>query len=61
MPKTCENWLGFANSCIYYACQTCEIYQLLPYLVNFKAPRKHSRSSYNNVSPGSFKIHQDIT
>ena len=29
MPKTCENWLGPVNSCIYYACQTREIYQVL--------------------------------
>ena len=27
MPKTCENWLGLVNSCIYYAHQTHEIYQ----------------------------------
>ena len=38
MPETCENWLGHVNSRIYYARQTCEIYQVLPYLVDFKAP-----------------------
>ena len=27
MPKSCENWLGLVNSCIYYAHQTREIYQ----------------------------------
>ena len=27
MPETCENWLDLENSCIYYARQTCEIYQ----------------------------------
>ena len=38
MSKICENWLGLVDSCIYYACQTCEIYQVLPYSVDFKAP-----------------------
>ena len=38
MPETCENWLDPVNSCIYYAYQTCEIYELLPYSVDFKAP-----------------------
>ena len=38
MPETCENWLGLVNSCVYYACQTCEIYHVLPYSVDFKAP-----------------------
>ena len=33
MPETCENY-----SCIYFACQTCEIYQVLPYSLDFKAP-----------------------
>ena len=28
MPKTRENWFGHINSCIYDACQTCEIYKL---------------------------------
>ena len=35
--QTCENWLGLVSSCIYYAHQTCEIYQVVPYSVNFKA------------------------
>ena len=30
MPETCENWLGIVNNHIYYAQQTCEIYQALP-------------------------------
>ena len=30
MPDTCENWLGLVKSCIYYACQTHEIYYVLP-------------------------------
>ena len=38
MPKTCENWLSLLNSCISLALQTCEIYQVLPYSVDFKAP-----------------------
>ena len=25
MPKTCENWLGLVNSCIYYVHQTHKI------------------------------------
>ena len=29
MAETCENWLGLVHSYIYYAYQTCEIYQLL--------------------------------
>ena len=47
MPEICENWLGLVKSCIYYACQTCEIYQVLSYSVDFKAPGEL----------GSFKIH----
>ena len=38
MPESCENWLGLVNSCIYYALQTQEIYEVLPYSVDFKAP-----------------------
>ena len=37
MPQTCENWLDLANSCVYCACQTCEIYHVLPNSVDFKA------------------------
>ena len=40
MPETCENWLGLVNSCVYYARQTCEIFQVLRYAVDFKAPRE---------------------
>ena len=36
MPETCENSLSLVNSCIYYAYQTSEIYQVLPYSVDFK-------------------------
>ena len=38
MPKTCENWLGLVNICIYYTLQTHEIYQLMFYSVDFKVP-----------------------
>ena len=40
MPKNCDNWLGLVNSYVYYACQTHEIYQVLPYSVDCKAPRE---------------------
>ena len=36
-PDTCENWLGLVKSCVYYAHQTHEIYQLLLFPVDFKA------------------------
>ena len=38
MPETCENWLGVANSCVYYAPQSHKIYQVLSYPVDFKLP-----------------------
>ena len=38
MPETCENWLSLVNIYIYYAHQTHEIYQVLPYSVDFKVP-----------------------
>ena len=37
MPETCENWLGLVNSCVYYACQIYEFYQVVPYSVKYKA------------------------
>ena len=40
MPEASENWLRLVNSCVYYAHQTHEIYQVLPYSVDFKAPRE---------------------
>ena len=40
IPQTCENWLGLVNSCIYYVHQTHEIFELLPYLLDFKASWK---------------------
>ena len=38
LPETCESWLHLVNRCVYYAHQTREINQLLPYSVDFKAP-----------------------
>ena len=38
MLQTCQNWLGIVNSCVYCAHHTREIYQVLPYSVDFKAP-----------------------
>ena len=38
MPMTCKNWLGPVNTCIYYARLTHEIYQVLPNLMDLKAP-----------------------
>ena len=40
MPETCENGFGPVNNCFFYACQTPEIDQVLPYSVDFKAPRE---------------------
>ena len=40
MPETCENWFDLINSCIYYAHQTHEIYLVLPYSMDSKAPQK---------------------
>ena len=37
MPEICENWLGLVNIYIYFAHQTHEICQILPYSVDFKA------------------------
>ena len=38
MPAFCENQLGLVNNCVYYARQAHAIYQVQPYLVDFKAP-----------------------
>ena len=35
-----RTWPGLVNSCVYYAHQTHTIYQVLPYSVDFKAPRE---------------------
>ena len=40
MPETCENWLGLVNNGIYNAHQKHEIYQVLCYSMDFKAPRE---------------------
>ena len=39
-PKTSETWLGHVNSCGYSARIIREIYQVLTYSVDFKAPRE---------------------
>ena len=36
--ETPENWLGLVNNCVYYDRQAREIYQVLPYLVDFTSP-----------------------
>ena len=43
-PETCGNWQCLVNGCVCYAHQSYEIYQVLLYSVDFKAP-------------GSFEIH----
>ena len=37
MSETCKSWLGPVNSCVYYARQTREIYEVLLYAVDPKA------------------------
>ena len=44
MLQNYENWLHLVDSCVYYAHQTCVIYQVLSYSADFKAL-------------GSFEIH----
>ena len=46
MRETCENWLGLVKSCDYYAHATHKIHQVLPYLVDFKAPRDYRVRQY---------------
>ena len=38
MPETCEYWLGLVNRCVCYTRHTRGIYEVLPNLVNSKAP-----------------------
>ena len=45
MPETGENLLGIVNSCVYYARQIRDIYQVLPYSVDFKASRAALKST----------------
>ena len=40
MPETCENWFGLVNMWVYCAHQTHETYQVMPYSMDFKAPRE---------------------
>ena len=55
------NWLDLVNCCIYYTRQTCEIYQVMPYSVDFKAPGElwnplsnaaHSKYKQRFLTPG---------
>ena len=39
MVETRENWPGLIYSCFYYSHRTRDIYQVLPYSVDFKVPR----------------------
>ena len=50
MPEACENWLGLYNNCVKYACQTREIYQVLSYSVDSKAPRQLWKSEMNEMN-----------
>ena len=43
MTETYESWLSLENSCIYYVRQNHEIYQVLPYTVDFRAPQERER------------------
>ena len=38
MPETCENCFGIVSSCVCYARETLEMYQVLPCPVDIKAP-----------------------
>ena len=38
MPETCENSLGRVNNYVCYVRQTREIYQVLPYSMDVRAP-----------------------
>ena len=38
MPETFENWFGHVNRYVWYAHRTREIYHVLPYAVDLKAP-----------------------
>ena len=48
------------NSCFYYAHQTREIYQVLPYSVDFKAPGDLSKTVLIKWSVTSNKVHLQI-
>ena len=38
MSETRQNWLGLVINYVYHARHTRDIYQVLPYSVDFKAP-----------------------
>ena len=45
MPEACEHYLDFVNTYVYYAWRTRQIYQVLPYSVDFKAPEGALKST----------------
>ena len=50
MSETCENWIGLVNSCVYYAPQIREIYQVLPYSEDFNQLSKRVLSKRSFIS-----------
>ena len=52
MPETCENWLGLVNSCLYYARQTHDIYQVpgAVLLRGFQSSKGAPRELWNPLS-----------
>ena len=53
LNKTKSTKFCLVNSCIYYACHTCGIYQVLPYSVDFKAPQE-LWNPLSKAVPGKF-------
>ena len=56
MPETCKKLLGFVNSCVYYANQTHDIYQVLSYSVDFKGPEEIDWVRQYLIKVGLFRI-----
>ena len=56
MPETCKKLLGFVNSCVYYANQTHDIYQVLSYSVDFKGPEEIDWVRQYLMKVGLFRI-----
>ena len=55
-----KKWLGLVNSCACYARQTSEIYLVLPYSVDFKAPGELWNPLSKTTLYTSFHSHQWI-
>ena len=49
MTQPCENWLSLVNICFYYARQTNDIYQALPYAVDFPGKQIILRYPYSKT------------